>query len=115
MKKVYANLLSGTIILIGAIAIGGILKMGKNHIDYTNSPLISVKNELEIKVDSLQGKRNYWIALKNSSVPVEVPADLANNFINDFNGQIKTLEDSISKIERNPEFKSLKKKAFLYE
>ncbi len=111
MKKVYDILLSSASILIGLVSLTGLIKICKDHINYTNSSSFSVRSELEVKVDSLKDKKNCWVGLKNSPSLVE----LANNFIGDYDEQIKTLEDSISKIERSPEFKNLKKKAFLYE
>jgi hypothetical protein len=76
-----------------------------------NSQLYVNKNRLEAKVDSLQDKKNYWVELKSSSVPVEVPVDLANNFISDCDKQIRTLESSISTIRKDPEYKRLGEKA----
>jgi hypothetical protein len=79
----------------------------KEGINYTSLPSYNVKTKLEAKVDSLQDKRNYWIALKDSSKLTT----LAEGFINNYDEQIKNYQDSIFKIEANPEFKRLKRKA----
>lgn len=94
-------------LLVFAGLVGGFGYSLKEANNFINFPLYSTKSKLETKVDSLQDKKNYWIALKDSSELT----DLANDFISDYNEQINSLEKSISAIENDSEYKRLRGKA----
>ena len=93
--------------LVIAGLFGGFVYGLKETSNYIGSPSYVAKTKLEVKVDSLQDKKNYWIALKDSS---ELTT-LAEGFINNYDEQISTLKKSISAIENDSEYKRLRGKA----